>query len=156
NQLRRQGRSLTITPTALVHEAWLRMATASARDWASREHFFNTLALAMRQVILDLAKRNATRKHGGEWVSTTPNPEIPENDFSFEEVLAMQNALDQLRQYDPELAQLAEWRFLAGIPLVEIAALRGVNQRTVKRHWAIARAFLAEVMQVSTSTSKCG
>jgi RNA polymerase sigma factor (TIGR02999 family) len=141
-QLNRLPGVATLQPSGLVHEAYLKLAEASSRDFAGSAHFFNTLARAMRQILLDLAKERGRLKHGGDWQRT----EIPEQaaaaGMELDELLAIDRALEQLRRLDPELAEVVDWHFFAGRPFVEIATLQGVTERTVRRRWEAARALL--------------
>jgi RNA polymerase sigma factor (TIGR02999 family) len=144
-RLRRSGGALTINPTMLLHEAWLKFAGAGEARINDSVHFYNVFAQAMRQIVIDLAMRRATGKHGGALVRTELNELIEQPEKSIEEMLALDAALDELRSCDAELAQLVELHTFAGLSLVEIAELRNVSERTVKRHWSMARAFLGKV-----------
>jgi RNA polymerase sigma factor (TIGR02999 family) len=142
-RLRRSGAALTINPTSLLHEAWIKFVRTDESKIHNSVHFYNIFAQAMRQIVIDLATRNATVKHGAAFERTELSESIEEPDKSIEELLVLDNALCKLRSCDPELAQLVELHTFAGLSLVEIADLRSVSTRTVKRHWSMARAFLA-------------
>ena len=145
--LRRSGGSMTVNPTALLHEAWIRFARSDAAALEGSAHFYNVIAQAMRQTLIDLAKRHATVRHGGDLVRTELTDRIEQPDKPLDELLALDEALGKLRECDADLAELVEWHSFAGLALNEIARVRGVNIRTVKRHWAIARAFLGDAMR---------
>jgi RNA polymerase sigma factor (TIGR02999 family) len=143
-QVRRSGGKLGVNPTTLLHEAWIKFARVDDVPLQGSVHFYNLLAQAMRQILIDMAKRHATDKHGGALVRTELNENVADHERSAEELLAVDAALGRLAEVDADLAQLVEWHFFGGLSFVEIAAARGVNERTVRRHWDMARALLAE------------
>lgn len=148
--LRRSGRAVTVNPTALLHEAWIRFSRSDSPIDGSA-HFYNVMAQAMRQTLIDLAIRNATPRHSGGMVRTELTDRIEQPDKPLDELLALDEALTNLKTLDPELAQLVEWHSFLGLPLNEIARTRGVSERTTKRHWSIARAFLGDAMRGETT-----
>ncbi len=134
----------TLQPTALVHEAWLRVAVAGEPHWNSRGHFFAAAAEAMRRILVENARRKARLKHGGGQQRVdleTLDVAITTND---ELLLIVNQALDKLTAIDPKSAELVKLRFFAGLPNAEAAALLGLAERTAKRTWAYARAWLYE------------
>lgn len=145
--VRRSGGQISINPTTLLHEAWIKFARADDRQLSGSTHFYNLLAQAMRQVLLDLARRHSTEKHGQGMARTELTEGIEDVERSVEELLAVDDALGKLRDCDADLAQLVEWHFFAGLTFVEIAKVRDVTERTVRRHWDMARAFLADAMR---------
>jgi len=149
--IRRSGAAVTVNPTALLHEAWIRFARSDAAALEGSAHFYNVLAQAMRQTLLDLADRHATVRHGGDLIRTELTDRIEQLDKPLDELLALDAALGKLRECDGQLAELVEWHSFVGLPLVEIARVRGVNPRTVKRHWSIARAFLGDAIRGEAS-----
>jgi RNA polymerase sigma factor (TIGR02999 family) len=151
--LRRAGSGMTVNPTALLHEAWIRFARSDGVALEGSAHFYNVIAQAMRQTLIDLAKKHATVRHGGDLVRTELTDRIEQPDKPLDELLALNEALGKLRDCDAELAELVEWHSFAGLALNEIARVRGVNTRTVKRHWAIARAFLGDAMRGEGGTA---
>ena len=144
--LKRAGRQLTINPSALVNEAWIKFAGSSDRALANSQHFYSVLAQAMRQIVLDLLKAAGADKRGKGQARTELTENIEQTGMPLEELLAIDAALRHLESCDPDLAQLVEWHFFAGLSFVEIAQLRGANERTVRRHWEMARAFLLKAM----------
>lgn len=132
----------TLQATALVHEAWLRLGDASGIEWRDRNHFLSVAARVMRRVLVDRARqRQAAKRDGGRPV---PLPETlaspgatPDSD-----VLAVDEALGRLEQFDPEGARLVELRFFAGTTLEEAADVLDVSRRTAVRIWRRARAWL--------------
>ena len=139
----------TLQPTALVHEAYLRLVGSQSEDaqlpsYKDRGHFFAAAATAMRRIIIDTARRKKTGKRGGAF-QRQPLEAIaaPETD---EELLALDEALDKLAVQDPAKARLVELRYFAGLTGEQAAAVLGISPTTADRHWAYARAWLqAEV-----------
>jgi RNA polymerase sigma factor (TIGR02999 family) len=132
----------TLQPTALVHEAWLRLGGDRQPNWQNRAHFFGAAAEAMRRILVDNARRKNRLRHGGalhriEW--TNFDIASLEDD---DEVLALNEALANLAQHDPIGAKLVELRFFAGLSNKEAAATLGLAERSAKRTWAYARAWL--------------
>jgi RNA polymerase sigma factor (TIGR02999 family) len=144
--LRRSAQGMSVNPSTLVHEAFLKFNSAGAAQLQGSAHFYNVMAQAMRQVLLDLARHHAAERHGGDLVRTELGDEIPA-ELSLDTLLEVDDALAKLAACDADLAQLVEWHFFGGLQFVEIAALRGQNERTVRRHWDMARAFLLKAMR---------
>ena len=137
----------TLQPTALVHEAWLRLVDAPSQQWNSRGHFFGAAAEAMRRILVENARRKRRVKHGGEVQRldmTTLDVAILSDDGH---LLAVDEALEKLAARDPLGAQLIKLRFFAGLPNVEAARLLEIPERTAKRTWAYARAWLYEELK---------
>lgn len=144
--LRRAGGERSVNPTTLVHEAYLKIAGGVGAINDST-HFYSLFARAMRQVLLDLVRSDATVKHGVGQRRVELTERLPDQASAIDELLQVDSALRQLEGVDPELAELVEWHFFGGLSFVEIAAARGVNERTVRRHWNMARALLLESME---------
>ncbi len=137
----------TLQPTALVHEAWLRLTGNADQVWNGRGHFFAAAAEAMRRILVENARRKRRVKHGGEMRRvdfTTLDVAITTDD---EQLLALDEALEKFALRDPLGAQLIKLRFFAGLPNVEAARLLGIPERTAKRTWAYARAWLFEELK---------
>jgi len=134
----------TLQPTALVHEAWLRLAGDSQRQWQNRAHFFGAAAEAMRRILIENARRKSRLKRGGDQVrvdiddldlaATTPD----------DRVLLIDEALEQFKTEDPERAKIVLLKFFGGLTNQEVAESMDVNERTVERQWAFAKAWLYE------------
>jgi RNA polymerase sigma factor (TIGR02999 family) len=150
--VRRSGGQMSINPTTLLHEAWIKFARGDDRQLSGSAHFYNLIAQAMRQVLLDLARKHATDKHGRGMARTELTEGIEQESRSVDELLAVDSALDKLGKVDPDLAQLVEWHFFAGLSFVEIAGVRNVTERTVRRHWDMARAFLGDAIRGTGSS----
>jgi RNA polymerase sigma factor (TIGR02999 family) len=133
----------TLQPTALVHEAYLRLVdTDTAQHWDSRGHFFAAAAEAMRRILVDHARRKQAEKHGGGWQRHDLLEAELAIDSTGEELFTVVAALSQLATREPAIARLVELRFFAGLTLEEAAAHLGFSHRTAYRHWAFARAWL--------------
>jgi RNA polymerase sigma factor (TIGR02999 family) len=133
----------TLQPTALVHEAYLRLVDADqTQSWNSRGHFFAAAAEAMRRILVENARRKRCRKHGGGRARADLDQVQPAQPEPPEEVLALDEALTRLATTDPTAARLVELRYFAGLTLPEAAAALGVSARTAGRLWAFGRAWL--------------
>lgn len=147
--LRRSGGALTINPTTLVHESWLRFSRRDLGAIDGAAHFYNIVSQAMRHILCDLADRKASQKHGGELVRAELTDRLEAEDKPVDELLALHGALDRLQACDAELGTAVEWHYFAGLSVGEIAQLRNVSERTVKRHLAMGRAFLHDALRGS-------
>ena len=142
-QLAQERPGQTLQATALVHEAYLRLAATGAPPaWSHRGHFLAAAAQAMRRILIDNARRKNRTKHGGEFQRTDMDLsglvcEVPD-----ENLLALDAALARLASDDPQKARLVELRFFAGLSNEEAATTLGVSPATAKRHWRYARAWL--------------
>ncbi len=146
---------LTLQPTALVHEAYLRLVGNAAVKWDGRAHFFAAAAEAMRRILIENARRRKSLKQGGNVVQH----ELSDDDAAVhfdntDELLDLDAALTKLAATEPELASLVELRFFAGLTVDEAAQALGVSARTVKRNWAFARAWLGREMSSPSSVTK--
>ena len=137
----------TLQPTALVHEAWLRLVGSATPGFAGRAHFFAAAAEAMRRILIDRARKKSSRKHGGG----LERVDLENVDLAIETddriLLLLNEALDEFREKDPTAADLIKLRFFAGLPYHQAAELLGLSERTAKRCWAYARAWLYQRMQ---------
>lgn len=145
SRLRQQGRSDDMDTTILVHESFMRLVGASNLRLDDRRHFFAYAAKTMRHIIIDAARERLAERRGGGAEHVTLGDggahEVAEERES-DELIRVNDALLALEAIDPELAQLVEMRYFGGYGETEIAALRGVTERTVRRHWDKARAWL--------------
>ena len=145
-EVRRMGAAVTLNTTAVVHEAYLKLVAAPAIAWEDRSHFFAVAATAMRQVLVDYARRGSATKRGGgarpiplDAIDSSEGVRVePAND----NLIALDAALTRLAALDERLARVVELRFFAGLSVEETALTLGVTDRTVKRDWRRARAYL--------------
>lgn len=139
-QLRQRGGG-TLCTTSLVNEAWLKLARANL-DARDRAHFLALAARAMRSIVMDDARRRLADKRGGQHPHYTLDANRAEDPGSSHDLLALDVALHALARHDPGLAQVVEWRYFGGLTEPEVADLLDLNERTVRRYWRKARAFL--------------
>lgn len=135
-------RGATLSTTALVHEAYLKLDRLGGWSPQDRGHFLALASRAMRQILVDAARARLADKRGGGATRLSLDAHEIAVDDQAEELLAVHAALEKLADSEPELARLVEWRFFGGYSVEEIAEARGVSGRTVKRDWRTARAFL--------------
>jgi RNA polymerase sigma factor (TIGR02999 family) len=146
-RLRAVDAAATLSTTDLVHEAFLKLARGpDASSWGGRAHFFGSASRAMRQVLVDFARRRHAAKRGGPAPDLTLDESEHPVQIEIDQVLALDAALDRLEAVDPRLRQIVELRFFGGLPERDIADLLGVSTRTVERAWLKARLFLVETM----------
>jgi RNA polymerase sigma factor (TIGR02999 family) len=133
----------TLQPTALVHEAFLRLVdTDQAREWNSRRHFFAAAAEAMRRILVEQARRKGRHKHGGGYQRVPLEDVQPAQRDDAAELLAIHEALDKLAAEDPEAAQLIQLRYFAGLSLEQAAETMDLPRSTAYVHWSYAKASL--------------
>jgi RNA polymerase sigma factor (TIGR02999 family) len=133
----------TFQATALVHEAYLRLVDVDdAQHWDSRGHFFAAAAEAMRRILVDQARRKRRPKHGGDRKRIDLNEALSICPEANDDVLALDEALERFARQEPGKAELVKLHFFAGLSLEEAGGLLGISERTAKRHWAYARAWL--------------
>jgi RNA polymerase sigma-70 factor, ECF subfamily len=142
SSVKRQDPSATLNPTALVNEAWLKLAKSQAFETTSPLHFKRIAARAMRQVLVEAARRRHSHKRGGDAI-LVPLQDVPEPAASAgQDVLALEEALEELERIDPRQALLVESRFYGGLETAEIANLLAVSEITVHRDWRAVKAWL--------------
>jgi RNA polymerase sigma factor (TIGR02999 family) len=134
----------TLRPTDLVHEAYLKLGGSEEMQWQNRAHFFGAAAQAMRNILVDHARRNAALKHGGgqRRVSLSQVGAPPRSSCDPIDVLALNSALDALDAHDPRAARLTTLRYFAGLTVAEAARTLGISTATAERDWRYARAWL--------------
>jgi RNA polymerase sigma factor (TIGR02999 family) len=141
----------TLQPTALVHEAWLKIAGNGHGDFANRRHFFKAAATAMQQILIDNARRKLRLKHGANLVGDELHESRISMSVPSEELLAVNDALAALTIEDPQAAEVVQMRYFVGMTVPEIADALDLSPRTVDRHWAFARAWLKRAIRMSLS-----
>jgi len=147
-QLAMAGRQGTLSPTALIHEAYLKLAEQSRLRVTDREHFFSLAARVMRQVAVDLARQRAAQKRGGGAAPLSLDDAGLAIEEKAAEIVALDEALERLEALEPRLARIVELRFFAGLSVEEAARVLALSPRTVKREWQKARAFLFHELHV--------
>ena len=140
----------TLQPTALVHEAWLRLSQETRTGWKNREQFYAMAAEVMRRILVDRARRRRSQKHGGHLERVELDSIEPPDSSDDETLLRVHDALERLAQEDPEKAEVVKLRFFVGLEVAEVAAILGVSEKTVQRHWAFAKAWLYRAMRDSS------
>ena len=140
--------SATLSTTELVHEAFLRLGGLDS-TWEGRPHFFGAASRAMRQVLVDFARRRGAVKRGGDLQRVSLGDGEAALDIELDEILALDAALNELDTIDPRLRQVVELRFFAGLPEADIARILGVSARTVVRDWLKARMILLRALDRS-------
>jgi RNA polymerase sigma factor (TIGR02999 family) len=145
HHLRQERRDHTLQSTALVHEAYLRLMKQGPADIANRAHFMGVASRLMRQILVDHARRHRAAKRGGgfkleltEGMSLQKAPNV--------DLIALDNALDELARLDPQQSRIVEMRFFGGLSIEDTAEVIGISRTTVKREWATARAWLLREM----------
>lgn len=137
----------TLQPTALVHEAWLRLAGEEQERWAGRAAFFAAAAEAMRRILIERARRRMAQKRGGGAEHEPLDESRIELAAPAEEILAVHDALDRLTLEDPQAAKVVKLRYFVGMTMPEAAAALGLPQRSAERLWTFARAWLRGAMK---------
>ncbi len=143
----RVGGSLLQT-TALVHEAYIRLVGATSVQWQSRAHFFGIAANLMRQILVDEARARQANKRGGDALRVSIDGALNSPIRQAREILAVNDALEALARRDPRQSQIVEMRFFGGMTEEEIGETLGINPRTVRREWSVARAWLLKELGV--------
>jgi RNA polymerase sigma factor (TIGR02999 family) len=148
----------TLQATALVHEAWIRLAGAEgeAIQWNGRRHFLAAAAEAMRRILIDHARRRMADKRGGDWLRVTFGEHASPMSADPAELIDLNAALEQLAEDDPQEAELAELRLFAGLTVPEAAAALGVSTATVNRRWSYVKARLSrDLRRGDTNDQEC-
>lgn len=149
-KLRNEAAGQTLQGTALVHEAYIKLVgnqNQNQQQWEGRRHFFAAAAEAMRRILVDNARRKKSIKHGGDRDREPLDGAIQEVaaqqiGSQQDDILAISEALDKLREQEPEKAELVKLRYFAGLTLPEIADILGISRATASRHWTYAKAWL--------------
>ncbi len=152
-QRQRWHGDLTLNTTALVHEAYIKLTGQADLEWEGRAHFLGVAARAMRHILVDYARQRRAEKRGGdaqrvsfeEWHN--PDAEFALTDEKADAIVALEDALHALEQVDEREARVVECRFFGGLSVEETAKVLGISERTVKRDWAMAQAWLMREMK---------
>ena len=142
NYLRRERPDHTLQPTALVHEAYLRLVDQTRVNWQNRAHFFGIAAQMMRRILVDHARKHAADKRGGEVHLFSLDENIDKAIERSDELIALDDALKELAEIDEQKARIVELRYFGGLTVEETAEVLNVTPVTIKRHWRAAKAWL--------------
>jgi RNA polymerase sigma factor (TIGR02999 family) len=147
SRMAREAGGLTLQPTALVHEAWIKLTIRDDRKWNDREHFFRSAAMAMRRILVESARRK--RRRSSAMQSNLKQEELVENAAGTPEdrLLRIDETLKKLEQQDPASARVVILKFFGGLTNREVAESLGVTERTVERQWAYARSTLLTMIR---------
>lgn len=141
-RMARESAGQTLQPTALVHEAWVRMVQDGSRSWENRAHFFGAASEAMRRILIERARRKARIKHGGGQERMNLDDLDLAESLPDETILLIDEALERLKSANPEVARVVVLKFFGGLTNEEIVEITGTSVRTVKRQWNYAKAWL--------------
>lgn len=141
--MRAERRDHTLQATAVVNEAYMRLADASKLEWKSRAHFFAIAARAMRQILVEHARRHNAQKRGGSWDRVTLDERLGLAAASEIGVLDLEDALSRLAEVDERAARVVELRFFGGLTSKEVAHILGISRRTVQEDWRVAKMWLS-------------
>ena len=142
NYLRRERSAHTLQPTALVHEAYLRLVDQNQVRWQNRAHFFGVAAQMMRRILVDHARGHNAEKRGGEVAKLSLDGNVDVTDERATDLIALDDALTTLAALDEQKSRIVELRFFGGLSVEETAEVLGVSAPTVKRQWRMAKAWL--------------
>jgi RNA polymerase sigma-70 factor, ECF subfamily len=142
NYLRKERADHTLQPTALVHEAYLKMIDISQINWQDRAHFFAAASQMMRHILVDYARARQREKRGGEFHHVALDEAVSFSDEKDFNLLALEDALQQLAAFDPQQSKIVELRFFGGLTIEETALVLKISPATVKREWTMAKAWL--------------
>ncbi len=142
HRLRGEQKALSLRPTELVNEAYLRLLAKSDQTWENRSHFFATAAKAMRNILVDYIRGKSADKRGGGLVRVELDENTVISSDRFDELLALHESLEKLADVDPDQAKIVELRYFAGFTMQETAVLLKLPLRTVEREWEYARSWL--------------
>lgn len=148
HQLARHGAGNSLGATTLLHEAYLNMAAQEGLEFPDRARFMGYAARVMRNLIIDHARSRLAQKRGGKFELVSISTEVKENRVDERELSKIGDALDELAETEPELAEVVDLKFFCGLTLDEIAAMRKVSKRTVQRAWEKARVYLYRKVKV--------
>jgi RNA polymerase sigma-70 factor, ECF subfamily len=145
--MRREAAGHALQPTALVHEAYVRLVDQKQVKWRNRAHFFGVAAVLMRRILVDHARNRRAEKRGGGWERVTlAGDEVVANSHKEIDVLALHEALERLAAFDPQQERIVELRYFGGLTIEETAEVVGISAATVVREWTIAKAWLRSDM----------
>lgn len=145
-----ERRDHTLQATALVHEAYMRLVSSNGDGdfaWKDRGHFYRAAAEAMRRILIEHARRRGAQRRGGDFTRLSLNVLDLADETQSDAILSLDHALERLGEEEAESAEIVRLRFFAGLTIEQVAAVRGVSDRTIKREWEYARARLFRMLQ---------
>jgi RNA polymerase sigma factor (TIGR02999 family) len=143
----------TLQPTALVHEAWLRLVGNKDQHWNGRAHFFGAAAEAMRRILIEKARRRSAQRHGGGLERVDVSMLDVASADSDEQLFAVNEALEKLAAQNPEKAELVKLRYFVGMTIAEAAEALGISEPAARRQWAFTRAWLYHEIKTQRNTT---
>jgi RNA polymerase sigma factor (TIGR02999 family) len=149
-KMAREAAACTLQPTALVHEAWLRLGGSEGKGWKNQAHFFAAAAEAMRRILIENARRRRAQRHGAGWEKVSVDARtlnIPVPETSDAQLLLLNEALENLAALDTRKAELVKAWYFVGLTVEEVADVLGISVRTAHRDWSYARAWLVNEME---------
>lgn len=150
-RMARETAGQTLQPTALVHEAWLKLVHEGGRTWENRRHFYRAAALAMRRILIDRARQKASLKRAGDWERLDIDDLDLEAATPDERVLLIDDSLRRLEMEDPESAEVVMLKFFTGLTNKDAARTLGISEATIERRWAFAKVQLFEMIREAES-----
>ncbi|MBL9171075.1 MAG: sigma-70 family RNA polymerase sigma factor [Verrucomicrobiales bacterium] len=154
SKMARESGTQTLQPTALVHEAWLRLGGDDQTTWENRTHFFCAAAEAMRRILIDRARRKQARRHGGGQERVHVDELEIVAPVKDEELLAVNDVLDEFARHAPQKAELVKLRYYGGMGLIEAGRVLGISEPTAVRWWTYAKTWLYQAIQESRASGK--
>lgn len=155
DRMRRERSDHTLQPTALVHEAYLRLVAQRDTNWQNRAHFFGVAGQLMRRILVDYARANLRSKRGGSQHRVPFEENLAFSPDQSPELVALDETLSRLEKLDPRQCRIVELRFFGGLTTEEAAEALGISQRTVEREWTLAKAWLyMELKQPDASDAR--
>ncbi len=151
-KMARERPDQTLQPTALVHEAWLRLVGNEKQEWNGRAHFFGAAAEAMRRILIENARRKAAARHGGGQARLDINQIEIASAAPDDELLAVSDALEKLTEHDSQMAELVKLRYFVGLTTEDAAEVLGISGRTAERWWSYSRAWLYQEFERQRSS----
>jgi RNA polymerase sigma-70 factor, ECF subfamily len=151
--MRRESSGHTLQPTALVHEAYLRLVDAKVAQWQDRAHFFAVCAQMMRRILVSAARKKTAEKRGGGGVEISLNESLDGAPMRDEQMVALDDCLHALAKFDPRKERVVELRFFGGLSVQETAQVLKTSEQTVLRDWRLARTWLAREMEAPGGTA---
>ncbi len=152
SHFRHQSSSSTLQPTALVHEVYVRLARQDPTIFEDREHFLAVAATAMRQILIDRARRRNAAKRGGDWVRVTLEGVMSTSQSAIVDMLVLDSVITRLAELNPRQAQVVELRVFAGMTVAEVASVLAISPSTAEKDWRQARAWMRVELKRSGQT----